>query len=132
VRLGSTSSSCPGARGRLRAEQVLADRPGAWLATQLLARRARRVGVYGLDDVMCVRRYIALAESGLGIVAFDGRLGHAKAPHTGGGGADRAGRPPPPLARGRRVRGRRVEFTRPLSKGPLSPAPEAMLEAYDS
>ena len=124
------SSSCPGARGRFVQEQVLADRPGARLAKQLLARRARCVGVYGLDDAMCVRRYIALAESGRGIVAFDGRLDHAKVPHTGGGGAGRAGPPPPPLARGRPARGRRVELTRPLSKGPLSPATEAMLEAY--
>ena len=40
------------------AEQVFADRPGEWLAERL---RGQRVGVYGLDYVMTVRDYAALA-----------------------------------------------------------------------
>src|SRR5207237_1605632 len=40
------------------ADQVFADRPGEWLADRL---RGQRVGVYGLDYVMTVRDYVALA-----------------------------------------------------------------------
>src|SRR5206468_1791142 len=40
------------------AEQVFADRPGEWLADRL---RGQRVGVYGLDYVLTVRDYGALA-----------------------------------------------------------------------
>ena len=40
------------------ADQVFADRPGEWLADRL---RGQRVGVYGLDYVMTVRDYAALA-----------------------------------------------------------------------
>jgi len=42
------------------AEQVFVDRPGEWLAQRL---RGQRVGVYGLDYVMTVRDYAALAGS---------------------------------------------------------------------
>ena len=41
-------------------EQVFVDRPGEWLAERL---RGKRVGVYGLDYVMTVRDYAALATS---------------------------------------------------------------------
>jgi Xaa-Pro aminopeptidase len=41
-------------------DQVFADRPGEWLAGRL---RGKRVGVYGLDYVMTVRDYAALAET---------------------------------------------------------------------
>jgi len=40
-------------------EQVFADRPGEWLVDRL---RGQRVGVYGLDYVMTVRDYVALAD----------------------------------------------------------------------
>jgi Xaa-Pro dipeptidase len=40
------------------ADQVFVDRPGEWLADRL---RGERVGVYGLDHVMAVRDYAALA-----------------------------------------------------------------------
>jgi hypothetical protein len=40
------------------ADQVFADRPGEWLAERL---RGQRVGVYGLDYVLTVRDYAALA-----------------------------------------------------------------------
>src|SRR5438445_11439286 len=39
-------------------DQVFADRPGEWLADRV---RGKRVGVYGLDYVMAVRDYAALA-----------------------------------------------------------------------
>jgi Xaa-Pro aminopeptidase len=48
-------------------DQVFADRPGVWLADRL---RGRRVGVYGLDYVMAVRDYAALA-SACDVVPWD-------------------------------------------------------------
>jgi Xaa-Pro aminopeptidase len=48
-------------------DQVFADRPGEWLADRL---RGRRVGVYGLDYVMAVRDYAALA-SACDVVPWD-------------------------------------------------------------
>ncbi len=181
-------------------EQVFADRPGAFLGEQLTARRARRVGVYGLDYVMCVRDYVALAASGIEIVAFDDGFDLARAVKSAEElesvretmaineagfwavqAAYRPGRTQAELmaeaealfaraGTGRQTMdmvlwgrkgsatpefripeaaapiepddlllyslevagpgGHWVEFTRPLSKGPLSPATEAMLEAY--
>jgi Xaa-Pro dipeptidase len=49
-----------GEHGTAAVEQVFADHPGAWLADRL---RGQRVGVYGLDYVMTVRDYRALAEA---------------------------------------------------------------------
>ncbi len=57
------------------AEQVFAPHPGEWLADRL---RGRRVGVYGLDYVMTVRDYRALAEAAE-IVAFDEEFDLARA-----------------------------------------------------
>jgi Xaa-Pro aminopeptidase len=57
-------------------EQVFADRPGEWMAERL---RGRRVGVYGLDYVMAVRDYRALAESGVDLVSWDEGFDHARA-----------------------------------------------------
>jgi Xaa-Pro dipeptidase len=48
-------------------DQVFADRPGEWLAERLAGQR---VGVYGLDYVMVVRDYAALAER-VAVVPFD-------------------------------------------------------------
>jgi Xaa-Pro dipeptidase len=48
-------------------EQVFSEHPGAWLAERL---RGRRVGVYGLDFVMAVRDYRALAEAAE-LISFD-------------------------------------------------------------
>ena len=53
------------------ADQVFADRPGEWLAERL---GGQRVGVYGLDYVLTVRDYAALAEAAEVVgwdVAFD-------------------------------------------------------------
>ncbi|MEX2645069.1 MAG: M24 family metallopeptidase [Gaiellaceae bacterium] len=49
-----------GEHGTAAIEQVFADHPGAWLADRL---RGQRVGVYGLDYVMTVRDYRALADA---------------------------------------------------------------------
>ena len=49
-----------GEHGTAQIEQVFADHPGEWLADRL---RGRRVGVYGLDYVMTVRDYRALADA---------------------------------------------------------------------
>ncbi len=64
---------------RFVAEQVFADHPGAWMAEHLAAHGARRVGVYGLDYVMCVRDYRALADSSFEVVAFDDEFDLARA-----------------------------------------------------
>ncbi len=42
-------------------QQVFVDRPGEWLADRV---RRKRVGVYGLDYVMTVRDFAALARRG--------------------------------------------------------------------
>jgi Xaa-Pro dipeptidase len=57
-------------------EQVFADRPGEWIAERL---RGQRVGVYGLDYVMAVRDYRALADGGVDAVAWDEGFDHARA-----------------------------------------------------
>jgi Xaa-Pro dipeptidase len=57
-------------------EQVFVDRPGEWMADRL---RGRRVGVYGLDYVMTVRDYRALADGGVELVPWDERFDHARA-----------------------------------------------------
>ena len=56
-------------------EQVFVDRPGEWLAERL---RGKRVGVYGLDYVMTVRDYAALAPS-TDLVPWDVPFDHARA-----------------------------------------------------
>jgi len=56
-------------------ELVFADRPGEWLADRM---RGKRVGVYGLDYVMTVRDYAALASSSE-LVPWDVQFDHARA-----------------------------------------------------
>jgi Xaa-Pro dipeptidase len=56
-----------GEHGTAQVEQAFADHPGAWLAGRL---RGRRVGVCGLDYVMTVRDYRALADAAH-VVAWD-------------------------------------------------------------
>jgi Xaa-Pro aminopeptidase len=55
-------------------EQVFVDRPGAWLAERL---HGRRVAVYGLDYVLTVRDYTALAGA-CELVAWDVAFDHAR------------------------------------------------------
>jgi Xaa-Pro dipeptidase len=57
-------------------EQVFAERPGEWMAERL---RGQRVGVYGLDYVMAVRDYRALADAELDVVPWDEGFDHARA-----------------------------------------------------
>jgi Xaa-Pro aminopeptidase len=64
-----------GEHGTARIEQVFADHPGAWLADRL---RGLRVGVYGLDYVMTVRDYRALADA-CEVVAWDEAFDLARA-----------------------------------------------------
>lgn len=52
-------------------ERVFADIPGAWLRDRARDRGWERVGVYGLDYVMNVRDYRALADDGFDIEPFD-------------------------------------------------------------
>ena len=59
--------------------QVFADCPGEWMATHLAGAGARRVGVYGLDYIMCVRDFRALRASTLEIVGFDDEFDLARA-----------------------------------------------------
>jgi Xaa-Pro dipeptidase len=59
-------------------EQVFADGPGAWLAQRARDRGWRRVGVYGLDYVMTVRDYQALA-SDLELIPWDVEFDLARA-----------------------------------------------------
>ncbi|HSE80879.1 MAG TPA: M24 family metallopeptidase [Gaiellaceae bacterium] len=60
-------------------EQVFVDTPGAWLRERARGRGWKRLGVYGLDYVMPVRDYRALADRGPELVAFDVEFDHARA-----------------------------------------------------
>jgi Xaa-Pro dipeptidase len=62
-----TEARYVGEHGTAGIEQAFADHPGAWLAERL---RGLRVGVYGLDYVMAVRDFRALAE-GAELVPWD-------------------------------------------------------------
>ncbi len=55
-------------------EQVFVDRPGEWLADRV---RGKRVGVYGLDYVLTVRDYRALADAAE-LVGWDVGFDHAR------------------------------------------------------
>src|SRR5881397_3056076 len=55
--------------------QVFVDKPGEWLADEV---RGKRVGVYGLDYVMTVRDYTALAGA-CDLVEWDVPFDHARA-----------------------------------------------------
>jgi Xaa-Pro aminopeptidase len=60
-------------------EQVFVDAPGAWLRDRARDRGWQRVGVYGLDYVMTVRDYAALAEGGPELVPYDVEFDLARA-----------------------------------------------------
>jgi Xaa-Pro aminopeptidase len=60
-------------------EQVFVETPGAWLRERAQERSWKRLGVYGLDYVMPVRDYRALADGGPELVAFDVEFDHARA-----------------------------------------------------
>ena len=60
-------------------EQVFVDTPGSWLRERARERRWKRLGVYGLNYVMPVRDYRALADGGPELVAFDVEFDLARA-----------------------------------------------------
>jgi len=68
-----------GDHGEAWTEQVFAEHPGGWIADQARARGWRRLGVSGLDYVMAVRDYRALADGPAEIVAFDEQFDLARA-----------------------------------------------------
>lgn len=59
---------------------VFADTPGTWMREHLIKQGARRIAVYGLDFIMPVRDYRALAHGGdLELLAFDREFDMARA-----------------------------------------------------
>ena len=52
---------------------------GEWIANYLSAKCARKVGVYGLEYVINVRDYSALAKTGIELIDFDVRFDYARA-----------------------------------------------------
>ena len=60
-------------------EKVFAEHPGEWLRDRARNRGWRRLGVYGLDYVMPVRDYRALAAGEAEILAFDREFDLARA-----------------------------------------------------
>jgi Xaa-Pro dipeptidase len=60
-------------------EQVFVDVPGAWLRDRARDRGWKRVGVFGLDYVMTVRDYQALADGELELVPYDVEFDLARA-----------------------------------------------------
>lgn len=55
------------------------DHCGRWMADFLKGRKAKRVGIYGLNYIMPVRDYQALAGAGFDIVDFEEGFDHARA-----------------------------------------------------
>ncbi|HZL54587.1 MAG TPA: M24 family metallopeptidase [Solirubrobacteraceae bacterium] len=60
-------------------DPVFAEHPGAWLAAHLAQQGVKRLGVYGLDYVMAVRDYRALAAAPFELVDFDVAFDYARA-----------------------------------------------------
>jgi Xaa-Pro aminopeptidase len=60
-------------------DKVFAEHPGQWIAERARDRGWRRIGVYGLDYVMAVRDYRALADGPAEIVSFDQAFDLARA-----------------------------------------------------
>jgi Xaa-Pro aminopeptidase len=66
-----------GEHGQTPLEQVFHPRPGELMASRARDAGWRRIGVYGLDYIMCVRDYTAL--EGLDLVPFDVEFDLARA-----------------------------------------------------
>jgi len=60
-------------------EQVWADVPGDWLAEHARQQGWKRLATYGMDYIMAVRDYRALARSGPELVPFDREFDMARA-----------------------------------------------------
>jgi Xaa-Pro aminopeptidase len=63
---------------------VFAEHPGGWIRERARERGWRRLGVYGLDFVMAVRDYAALAEGDAEIVGWDAGFDLARAVKSAG------------------------------------------------
>ena len=68
-----------GDHGEAWMEQVFAEHPGGWIADRARDKGWRRVGVSGLDYVMAVRDYRALADGPAELVPFDEQFDLARA-----------------------------------------------------
>jgi Xaa-Pro aminopeptidase len=73
-----------GDHGEAWMDQAFAEHPGHWIADQARARSWKRVGVYGLDYVMAVRDYRALADGPAEILSFDEQFDLARAVKSAG------------------------------------------------
>ncbi|MBI2956040.1 MAG: aminopeptidase P family protein [Acidobacteria bacterium] len=60
-------------------EQVFPEVPGEWLREQAVSRGWRRLGVYGLNFILTVRDYQALARGSFELVPFDVQFDTARA-----------------------------------------------------
>src|SRR5204862_1585480 len=60
-------------------EQVFAEHPGRWIADRARDKGWKRIGVYGLDYVMAVRDYRALADGPAELVPFAEQFDLARA-----------------------------------------------------
>lgn len=60
-------------------DKVFAEHPGKWIAERAADRGWRRLGVYGLDYIMAVRDYRALAGGPAEVVPFDREFDLARA-----------------------------------------------------
>lgn len=60
-------------------EHVWADLPGDWLREQAEAKRWKRLGIYGMNYIMTVRDYQALAKGPCELVPFDVAFDAARA-----------------------------------------------------
>lgn len=60
-------------------EHVWADIPGKWLHDTVIAKKWKRIGIYGLDAVMAVRDYRELTKGDFEIVNFDRAFDMARA-----------------------------------------------------
>jgi Xaa-Pro aminopeptidase len=68
-----------GDHGEAWMEQVFAEHPGRWIADRARDKGWNRIGVSGLDYVMAVRDYRALADASAEIVPFDEQFDLARA-----------------------------------------------------
>jgi Xaa-Pro dipeptidase len=60
-------------------DKVFAEHPGQWIAERARERGWKRLGVYGLDYIMAVRDYRALADGPAEVVPFDQAFDLARA-----------------------------------------------------
>ena len=81
------SATTPTAGSRTRSSPSI---PGAWIRDHLRAQGVRRLAVYGLDYVMAVRDYRALAEGPFELLDFEVAVRHLARRQERGGARARA------------------------------------------